>query len=508
MAGEAELLEKIGQKTSEQIAAFKAEMQNTIAEGKNGLVDEATFNTKMDDLLGRLKDFDGEKFKQFEEALEKQKEISKKQGAELAKYKEGGALAGQKLSPFKKALKETLGSKEFKAYAENGGKGKCSFELKAVSITDDYTGTSRTHITFRDPNVIDHPKVERLNIRDLMMVSPIDEPFLAFIEVYDWDRQSNVVTENGVLQESSFKLREATVQAKRLGTHVDISKRMLKANQFLMNHLMMRLPAQVKYHEDFQLLFGDGTGNNLDGLFHDGQDFTTTVNTTVTGAAGDVASVETYNGGTQAIITFTSEQNQLQNGDSITIANATAGVYNDTFSFVLLDPKRILITVAYVAEADTSAWTFTSANAFKDSIENAQQLDVIKVAKTLITQQEYQPTGIVLNPVDVTKMEVLKGSDEHYLSIERMENGIMMIGGIPVVETTAMPAGKFLVGDFMMGAALAEFTGLTLEFSESTQEKLKNTVEAIIYEEILFPIYNRFMFVTGDFSTAITAISV
>ena len=59
-----------------------------------------------------------------------------------------------------------------------------------------------------------------------------------------------------------------------------------------------------------------------------------------------------------------------------------------------------------------------------------------------------------------------------------------------------------------MAAAIGQFTELTLEFSESTNEKLKNTVEAIIQEEILFPIYNKYMFVVGDFATAIPAIAV
>ena len=75
-------------------------------------------------------------------------------------------------------------------------------------------------------------------------------------------------------------------------------------------------------------------------------------------------------------------------------------------------------------------------------------------------------------------------------------------------DECAIPAGKFAVGDWAMAAAIGQFTELTLEFSESTNEKLKNMVEAIIQEEILFPIYNKYMFVVGDFSTAIPAIAV
>jgi hypothetical protein len=58
-----------------------------------------------------------------------------------------------------------------------------------------------------------------------------------------------------------------------------------------------------------------------------------------------------------------------------------------------------------------------------------------------------------------------------------------------------------------MAAGLGQFSELVLEFSESTQEKLTNSVEAIIQEEVLFPIYNKYMFVVGSFGTAKTAIA-
>ena len=325
--------------------------------------------------------------------------------------------------------------------------------------------------------------------------------------MYDWDRNEDVIDENGVLAESTFKVREATVDAKRIGTHIPLSKRMLKSATFVTSHIMQRMPAMVRYQEDFQLLHGDGLGDNVLGIFNKSDDFTTIIDTAVVGAAGAIASVATYNNGTQSLITFAANQN-IGNGDIITISSATATGYNNPFSAIVKSPKQIVIDVTYVAEADTSAWTFNVNNTFKDSIESAQEIDVLKVANTLVSIKEYRSTGIVMNPTDATKIETLKGNDEHYLDVQRLENGVLTIGGVPVVETTAMPAGKFIVGDWLMAAALFQFTELTLEFSESTQEKLKNMVEAIIQEEILFPIYNQHMFVSGDFATAKAAITV
>lgn len=486
-----------------RLKSVKEGLEKLMNDSNAGKIDKSEFDKELEAIKDSLKGIDAEKFAKFEQALEAQEEKLKAQGTELAKLKENGGIEAK--GSFKKALEDAVNSDEFKEFVESNGKKKFSTTLKTVDITNDYTGTSRVHITTRDSRVVDHPQVQRLNIRDLLTVMPADLPYLAFIEVYDWDRAVAANSENGSLAESAFKVRESTVDAKRIGTHVNLSKRMIKSAPYVVNHLMQRLPAQVRYYEDFQLLFGDGQGNNVTGIFEVASDFATLIDTSITGTAGAVASVATYDGGAKALITFTNNQ-LINNGDTITIADATESSYNAAHKALVISPKQIVIELAYVAEADTSAWTFTVASPFKDSIDSAQEIDVLKVAKTLVTQQEYSANGIVLNPVDACIIETLKGSDEHYIDVQRLENGVLSIGGIPVVETTAMPAGKFAVGDWAMAASLGQFTELVLEFSESTQEKLTNTVEAIIQEEVLFPIYNKYMFVVGTFSTAKAAL--
>ena len=501
------LLAKIKENNKAQIDSFKEEFKTLMTEAKSGAITQDDFNEKFKSISEELEKFDPEAFEKFEETLESLNEKLKTQGTELKKLKEGEGLENRK-DAFKLEVKSALESEQFKNFANNNGNGKkISFPIKAVSITDDWTGTSRVHITTRDNRVVDHPQTTRLNIRDLLTVMPSDLPYLAFIEVYDWDRNVGMHSENGSLSESTFKVREAVVDAKRVGTHVNISKRMLKSANFVLSYIMQKLPSLVRYAEDFQFLWGDGEGNNVQGIFGVARDFTTEINTPLTGVAGVVSSIESYDGGNKVLVNFSSNQ-LLNNGDKITFANATEATYNAEFTAIVNDPRQILIDVTYVAEADTSAWTFTSASPFKDAIANAQEIDVLKVARTLVTVQEYTANGIVLNPVDATKIETLKGNDEHYLDVNRLENGVLTISGVPVVETTAMPAGKFAVGDWAMASAIGQFTDMTLEFSESTQEKLTNSVEAIIQEEILFPIYNKYMFVVGDFSTATDAINV
>jgi len=499
------MLDSVKEQNKAQLAEFKAEFKQLADDNRKGLLTDEEAQKKFSEITAKLEKFDAEKFESFKDSLDKLEKSIQDQGAELLKMKDNG-ITGEQGKTFRAELKEILETEDFKAFVDSNGKKKASFNLKAVSIADDYTGTSRVHITTRDSRVVDHPEVMRLNIRDLLTVMPADLPYLAFTEVYDWDRKVGVNTENGELAESSFKVREAVVDAKRIGTQVPISKRMLRSASFVMNHLMQRLPAQVKYYEDFQLLWGDGQGNNVTGIFKVAQDFASIVNASITGAAGSVASVASYDSGAKSLVTFAANQ-LINNGDTITIANAPNAGYNKAHKAIVISPTQIVIDEAYAA-GTTAAWTFTVNSPFKDSIAAAQQIDVLKVAKTLVTQQEYSANGIVLNPVDATLIETLKGNDEHYIDVNRLENGVLTISGVPVVETTAMPAGKFAVGDWAMAAALGQFTELTLEFSESTQEKLTNSVVAIIQEEVLFPIYNKYMFVVGDFTTAKAAIAV
>ncbi len=499
------LLLTIKGQNEEQLKAFKTEIQKLVGDAKSGLIDKAAFDLKMKDIMDKLEKFDATKFEQFTTKLAELNDALLKQGAKMKEIMDGGAENATKGKSFRKQLGEFLETEDWKEFTKNTKGKKVAMAVKIVDITNDYTGTSLVHITTRDPRVVDHPAVQRLNIRDLLTVSPTDLPYLAFTEVYDWDRNITMLAENTSLPESAFKVREATTSVKRVGTFIELSKNMLKSRTFISNHIATRLPALVRYAEDFQLLFGDGAGNNLTGIFKVADNFSTIINTTITGIAGDVASIATYNGGTQTLVNFTANQN-INNGDNITFADADVAQYNDTFTAVVVGPRQIMIEIAYSAEADVSDWTFTVSSKFKNYQNAAQQIDVLKVAKTLVTRQEYACNGIVLHPDDATMIETLKGNDEHYIDVQRLENGILRIAGVPVVETTAMPSGKFAVGDWVMAAALLEFETLQLEFSESTEEKKKNTIVAIIDEQLLFPIYNKYMFVVGDFVSAIAAI--
>ncbi len=156
---------------------------------------------------------------------------------------------------------------------------------------------------------------------------------------------------------------------------------------------------------------------------------------------------------------------------------------------------------------NASAW---AAGTFAGTIHGAQQIDALLVAVSQLTQGNYEASGIILNPIDAAKIELIKSTTHEYAGASkaiRGTDGVLRISGIPVIETTAMTAGNFLVGDLKMACEWLLFTPLTMSISDSHASIfLDNEVCINFEEEPVFPIYNPLMFVYGNFATAIAAI--
>jgi HK97 family phage major capsid protein len=78
-------------------------------------------------------------------------------------------------------------------------------------------------------------------------------------------------------------------------------------------------------------------------------------------------------------------------------------------------------------------------------------IDQIRKARRLVqVDGRVTPTAVVLHPTDAQKVDLLKVNAEvnHFVRDPFAPAGLMVVYGMPVVETTAMPAGTGLVGDF------------------------------------------------------------
>lgn len=546
----------LADKAEHQKAQLIADFEKKIDEATKGFLKEDEIEKVKTDFNAQIKDMPVEELNKYVETIEglknevktvtdlakEIKEISKTQGKELAKMRDGIQIPDVRRKASRKAhiqelIKHALTSKEFESFKSRGFVGASSKMVldqegdqvqlkklgtekgdengnveKATVDTSSHTGT--VLISDVSDIVRDDAPTRVSHVRDLLNVSMTDQAQVVAGQVYDFTDALTLgavmLAENGQAPESVFKSKENTWGLKRIANSMRLSKREIAVNglKWVMDKVLSKLPDATLFVEDVQLLFGDGQGDNVLGLTKGAQAFDLAPNTYI---ATDFAGHATYNSGAQTLVTFAAPHG-LKNGDSLTIANATAGAsataYNKAHDSVeVINTTQVVIDAAFTADPNVAAnWTGSSTSPFYQQIDSAQEYDVLSVSDANLEAGEYTVTGHVIHPSQATQIGLLKDSQGNYLNISKDANGrITGVNGKPVATTTAMPYGKFLSGDFSRnGVELREFTPLNIQFAEDVESVQKNEIVIVIQEEIIFPIYNPFWFTYGKFSTAKT----
>ena len=371
-------------------------------------------------------------------------------------------------------------------------------------------------ITRQDNRYFSKYNPAKLHMRDVVNVLQGDpeHPTHTFGQVDSVDRNFRYVSENGELPESAFSLKEVTANTARIGTHLKVSKRMLKSRIFVRSWLIATLPDRMYLAEDWGMLFGDGAGDNLKGIAN--QTGCTPVETIIgtavaTISAGGVESFTTYNSGADTIVEFAAPHPEILEGMKITFANTGVSAANATFDVIKMNDRQILVKgMAYNSNLSKANTTATVRSGAYQSIAYPNSADVINTIFAVMNYAQYTPNAIVLNPITVNTIMAEKDTMGRNLGLVVGQNGVKYIAGVPVIELNSIPVGKYLVGDFINGCNLIDYTSLSIEFAEDVDTKLKNYVAVIVQEEVIFPVYMPWAFAYGslaDVKTAITAAS-
>mgnify|MGYP001081151331 CR=1 FL=1 len=128
------------------------------------------------------------------------------------------------------------------------------------------------------------------------------------------------------------------------------------------------------------------------------------------------------------------------------------------------------------------------------------KVDAIRRAMTKARIAEYPVSGVVLHPNDWEDIELLKGSDQHYIWVRVEDGGVPRLWRVPVVETTAINEGEFLTGAFSLGAAIWDREEAAIRISDSHADFFIRNLYAILAEErIALTVYRPEAFVRGVF---------
>lgn len=497
-------------------------MCDVVNKAMEGAITAEDMKAQFESINERLKGYDAEKFAQVVKDNEELREVLKKAMDTIAKANEAGPAAVNSLGKFEEKMMAMYDSEKFKSFMEGHTRKSGTFDgfslkdLNTVSMTNDYTGNIL--ITQQQNVIASKYAPKRLHMRDVLTSLAGDPAFpnLAYTEIESMDRNARYATENGRLSESHISVKENQAMVKRLGTYLPISKRMLKSRAYIQSYIVAMLPEAVYSAEDWNILFGDGNGENLEGITKkNGCKSVESIITTaiVTGAAGSVKSVTAYNNAGGVIIEFTNPQPDILDGMKITFANASSGnasVLNKTHDVIKMNDRQILLPDVKLAGAESAvaSMTFTVNNGGFKSIEAPNSSDAIKTAFAVMSYAQYYPTAIVLNPITVNMIESEKDTLGRNLGLIENVGGVKYIAGRPIIEYDGIPANKYLLGDFRaVAAALVDYTNLTLEWAEDVETKLTNQVVLIAQEEIIFPVYNPWAFAYGDLSALKTAVT-
>lgn len=437
--------------------------------------------------------------------------------SEIGKLKDKGITINPE-SEAVKAVDELLASKKFQDFA-NGLSGKRSGSIPLnlkdiVSLTNNYTGNVLTNRTSDRIGVDINER--KLNIRDIIAVEAGDVNYttITYPRISDLNRNAASVSENGRLPESSYKLEEVTEGMSRIGTYVNVSKRMLKSLVFMRAFIINRLPKWVRLAEDFQLLHGDGQGDNIRGLAKQGFDIKEWLTgDIVKGEAGSVKSLSTYQNGTQTIVEFNKPFSKIDEGMLIKFTGAPSGskLLDDNLIHKYNDNKIMIdlpfTEVSSLSEEQIKAMSFTVRNNFFNKVEGATIADAINAIIAILTYGEFSPTAVILNPFDVFQIMTLKDTTGRSMDFISEAGGVKRIAGRPIVETTAISPGYYFIGDFANGSILHDFTTLNVEFAEDVETKLRNYITVIAQEEVILETYNKYAFAYGKLQDVLDAIT-
>lgn len=499
------------------------EKQKSFVE-KNGEMVCAIINKAMDGMLSKEeveKQFKSvnDKMADYEEIKKQNEDLCatvKNLGEVIDKMKQKGVAFNREA--FTKKFDDMFNSDRFEAFV-NGRKdttgkfdGFSLKELAIVSMTDNYEG--EVLITRQDNRPVVQDYVKPLHLRDIIPSVPGDPNFLSITWpiIYDLDRNARFLSENGALPKSSFKIKEVTTSVTRLGTSIDLSKRMLKSRAYVMSFVMQLLPEAIRQAEDWNILFGDGTNNSLPGIIsYQGISAVEKIisEAIVKGVAGDIVSIKPYNNNKDAVIEFSKAFDLIQDGMTIILEGCTNSSLNAPHGVIKMNDRQILVRDVNITADDTNAASATFAvnmAGFKNILTPNSE-DVIRTAAAVMTIAQYRPKAIVLNPATVNMIESEKDTIGRNLGLVKIVNGVKTIAGLPIVEYSGISAGEYFLGDFTNGCLLVDYTNLSIELADDVQYKSMNLVAALAAEEVILQVRMPFAFAYGKLEAVKEAIT-
>lgn len=142
-----------------------------------------------------------------------------------------------------------------------------------------------------------------------------------------------------------------------------------------------------------------------------------------------------------------------------------------------------------------------AATAFVDStgVTSPSMIDKIAAAILQVGLADFEANGIVLHPTDWTRISLTKDAGGNYIIGGPSQAVEPRLFGLPVVRSSAMTAGHFLVGDFAAAAQIYDRWEPRVEVGFEADDFTKNLVTILAEERLALAIRQTAALVTGEF---------
>lgn len=145
-------------------------------------------------------------------------------------------------------------------------------ELKVANdpMTTGNTFTNEVIESDRLPGVFFDPE-RPTHVRQFLTQASTTSDNVRFVRETAYTDGTDVQTEGSAKGISDFSLQAYDAPVRTIASYLRISRQMLDDTAFLTSYINQRLPKKLFIDEDSQILYGDGTGENLNGLTNQAQ---------------------------------------------------------------------------------------------------------------------------------------------------------------------------------------------------------------------------------------------
>lgn len=246
-------LEDLGKKINEKLAENAEQLKNASKEAKEAFVKE----------LPEMKEF-----KETREKMVKMQEQldgidTKLQRLDTSIVKPQKTIKAATWDALKELEKMGDGSLR-KWYNKNKHFGEIELKVDDMTQANSFESTSVVQAMHVPGIVFDPDRTER--VRDLIASGTTNSSSIEYVYEYALTDNTDTTAEGAEYKQGDFDLKLGTATVRKITAYHLLSEEMLDDVAGLQSYISNRLTSKLKLAEDYQLMYGGGTGYDLSGL--------------------------------------------------------------------------------------------------------------------------------------------------------------------------------------------------------------------------------------------------